>query len=93
MNNNLSKPTDGPWVVEHPYGEAGVYVSGPATELVAKVWHDNEANARLIAAAPELLACLKMITDLAELYGVGTDCDGNIIEARELIARVEGRAA
>lgn len=38
-----------------------------------------------------LLSNLKMMTDLAEAYGVGEDCDGNIIEAREVIARAEGR--
>ena len=50
------------------------------------------ANARILAAAPALLANLKMMTDLAERYGVGEHCDGNIIEARELIASIEGGA-
>ena len=41
---------------------------------------------------PELLAMLKEMTDLAEAYGVGLDCDGNIIAARELIAKASGGA-
>jgi bacterioferritin-associated ferredoxin len=50
---------------------------------------DYAANARLIAAAPELLEHLRQMTDLAERYGVGEDCDGNIIAARAAIAKAE----
>ena len=52
----------------------------------------DRANLALMAAAPALLANLKMMTDLAERYGVGEHCDGNIIEARDLIASIEGEA-
>jgi bacterioferritin-associated ferredoxin len=67
----------------------------------AKRWQGNLAETRALAlnhamAQPDdiftkLLTNLKMITDLAERYGVGNDCDGNIIEAREVIAQAEGR--
>jgi hypothetical protein len=53
--------TPGPWNVEKPYGEPGVYVSGPDTVLIAKVWNDSEANASLIAAAPDLLVALERV--------------------------------
>ncbi len=63
----MSAHTPAPWNVERPYGEPGVYVGGPDTSLVAKVWHDNEANARLIAAAPNLLESLESV--LVAEYG------------------------
>lgn len=42
------------------------------------------------SAVSQLVEVLKTITDLAERYGVGNDCDGNIIEARELIEQCAG---
>ena len=65
--------TPGPWNVEHPYGEPGTYVSGPNTGLIAKLYTPDahlwnvdrkvsiEANAHLIAAAPDLLAALRLV--------------------------------
>lgn len=76
--------------VERPYGEPGVYIGDEHTALVAKLYDGQEHYAKLFALAPRLLENLKMMTDLAERYGVGEHCDGNIIEARELIAEVEG---
>lgn len=64
MNN--AKHTPGPWHVERPYGEPGIYVGASDTSLVARVRENRadrlacnaEFNARLIAAAPDLrLAC------------------------------------
>jgi len=46
----------------------------------------TEANARLIAAAPELLAALKGLIDLA-----GPSCVGACDVARAAIAKAEGR--
>jgi hypothetical protein len=37
------------------------------------------------SAVSKLVECLKIMTNLAERYGAGADCDGNILEARELI--------
>jgi hypothetical protein len=71
MNTTTATHTPGPWNVEHPYGEPGVYVAGPNTGLIAKLCAPDshlfnadkpvsiDANARLIAAAPELLAALE----------------------------------
>lgn len=67
--NEKSKYTPGPWFVKYPYdediGEAGVAAKSPSSgrEIVcARVWGRDEeaatANARLIAAAPELLEAL-----------------------------------
>ena len=76
--------------------------------LAAGKYRDNrtpENHAAAVAAQREhecavsaanytskLLAMLKEMTDLAEAYGVGLDCDGNIIAARELIAKASGGA-
>ena len=67
---NESKHTPGPWAVEHPYGEPGIYVTGAnprlSNPLICKLVDqartpEGAANARLIAAAPELLVALKAI--------------------------------
>lgn len=47
------------------YGETGTYVSWPMTELVARVY-TGEADAKLIAAAPQMLAALVNLHDAAE---------------------------
>lgn len=63
MSIQSTTRTEGFWNVERPYGEPGVYIAGPDTSLVAKVW-DNEntmGNAKLIAAAPELLDALEVV--------------------------------
>ncbi len=88
--------TPGPWVLRrsitaHPYATADVLT--PDGELLALTFagHDRkrqpaDANARLIAAAPELLAALeKMI----EPYGPADDC-WQIREARAAIAKARG---
>lgn len=50
---------------------------------------DPLAASPLESAAPELLAALRDVTDLAERYGAGEDCDGNILAARAAIAKAE----
>ncbi len=56
----------------------------------------NESQSAFICKAVNnheaLVAALREMTDLAERYGVGADCDGNLIAARQLIAEVEGGA-
>lgn len=51
------KHTPGPWIT------GGFYIRGPQKELLARMRGapspEREANARLIAAAPDLLAALK----------------------------------
>lgn len=89
--------TPGPWIVDHDFpteirmddsnGEAvfalvaGVHVSNTEPEQAL-------ADARLIAAAPEMLAALK-----AALADFGDDYGGPTIDAmRAAIAKAEGRA-
>jgi hypothetical protein len=56
---------------------------------------EGEANARLIAAAPELLAALKFLVDRGLTYFEGRTSPGftreQIEKAREAIAKAEGR--
>jgi hypothetical protein len=87
--------TPGPWVVDRsrnivahsPVGAvflADVYSGGPGIATA-------NANARLIAAAPDLLAALESLTDVAEHDG---EClsEGHITTARAAIARAKGEA-
>src|SRR5690242_7581409 len=75
-NPNETRPpepiehTPGPWRVSNAHGlcvaAAGVGVIADLDdELIAQPQH-AEANARLIAAAPELLACLKEALELIQ---------------------------
>lgn len=68
----MIKHTPGPWTVEHHGGpwhifgandeRVGTYsTSAPAS--TAEQWDVSQANARLIAAAPELLAALESIVE------------------------------
>ena len=81
--------TSGPWNVERPYGEPGLYIAGPDTSLVAKLYEPSsfaEANARLIAAAPSLYeALVALVRDNC----LDEDCD-NARQAREAIRLVGG---
>jgi hypothetical protein len=79
-----STHTPGPWNTEKPYGEPGLYIAAPDTSLVAKVWDENEANARLIAAAPALLDFAKQYL---ETWPAAGDEDSLTTEARRVIAK------
>ena len=104
--------TPGPWRV----GDAGATVYGPKREdgslptVVAKVSRSPlagdrvKANARLIAAAPELLAALEGLLDLAECEAyTRLECGADADERKELdrllcaacaaIAKAKGGAA
>jgi len=59
----MSKATPGPWSYEdNPYGHDAIY--GADGRLIAHVFGDDaqaQADARLIAAAPELLEAAQMV--------------------------------
>lgn len=93
------KHTPGPWeITSHrpPYSEEndfpGVGISIPDAELASgihedaiEVWGENsEANARLIAAAPELLEALRGVLRVADRATVEFDA------ARAAIAKATG---
>lgn len=85
-----TKHTPGPWHIQEggftknaPRNEFQIYATNDDLELICKVYHDgllahsfqdHEANAKLIAAAPELLEVAQIIVGLPgfekdEYYG------------------------
>ena len=96
----MSQPTPGPWIASKPTGDTEpitwghVDVEGGSGGLIATTWNDDDlANARLIAAAPELLeaakAALAKLTDI-ERYGEHAD-NPLPVQLRTVIAKAEGR--
>lgn len=79
-----------PWIVEEVDGYSIAYVLGDVPELNA------ELNARLIAAAPDLLEALKnLLEEASDCWRIGEHYDGRdgvIIAAHNAIAKAEGEA-
>lgn len=98
----MSKHTPGPWVVGD-YSDFGQYIWDPKVQrIVAETYPDEhqdfEANACLIAAAPELLEIAKLILKEwnAPTDGVARgELIGRLsqyaIEARKVIKKAEGK--
>jgi len=92
-----SKHTPGPWTVEISEGELVVGQPGPDGSIVYVERYypedpEHRANARLIAAAPELLEALKkaeIILRLAPILGKEEAC---LTEVQAAIAKAEGDA-
>lgn len=96
----MAKHTPGPWTyaIDDEY-DAEVFVDDnlPGRAVIAEVatQPEREANARLIAKAPELLTSLKALVeetiakDNPGDYGVSSSADV-MTEARALIAEIEG---
>ena len=81
------KHTPGPWRM-NTRGDLPIYAGdAPNHELVAVALkgESQEANARLIAAAPELFACLKDALERGDIASFA------VPDARAAIAKVEGR--
>ena len=103
----MSKHTPGPWVAQpDPHSNPGEWVIGIANGPVDYVAVCSERDARLIAAAPELLEALtKMVERIsyyAELKEEGipniedwayTYNSGDMQRARAAIAKATGGAA
>lgn len=77
--------TPGPWDIEKHEGQGKCFINGAAGLSVAYVYGDSnkelEANARLIAAAPEMYEIIKNLARPGINHG----------EARQLVNRIEGR--
>ena len=96
----MSKHTPGPWIVD----EACLVWAEAAGEYVALTDHDDaapipmeqrEANARLIAAAPELLEALEALSPHRTGYGQSMDWQAyNEAQkkARAAIAKAKGES-
>ena len=112
MKTNEAKHTPGPWhistlettphTIHHGGGQlASVTLPPYPNERNKLTWHghtlaESEANARLIAAAPELLAALEKMCDVvaaASFKGFSpTEKDGNDYnDARSAIAKAKGQ--
>lgn len=88
--------TPGPWDVRPSFaGSQYLHIKSPTSDSVACT--ESEADARLIAAAPELLEALKMANEMLkdcaeELCAAGmspiVEC---IRESTKLIAKAEGK--
>jgi hypothetical protein len=105
-----SAHTPGPWRSEgpdeDPYGEIGVFADA-GSRLVCELWQDDapvpdfnaeqRANARLIAAAPDLLAALKALTQDSRfnlvIGGNPNAVDALVKQVDEAIAKAEGRTS
>lgn len=93
-----AKHTPGPWIIEDITDDGQSVISAASKNWIdfARVWvvtdestdKEGEANARLIAAAPELLEALKDVMSAVEL---GWIPDGeSMFNARAAIAKATG---
>ena len=89
----MSKHTPGPWIVDAL--RYGYDISAPEARCLITTSSDpkmvwgaigREADARLIAAAPELLEALESLLAQVEQYGHKPECDA----ARAAIAKAKG---
>lgn len=92
----MNKHTPGPWRAEYTND------TGPEDDCFQQWWdivNDDgdtiaevyrEANARLIAAAPELLNSLRRVLRMLEINDARLANFGEIEEARSIISRAEG---
>jgi hypothetical protein len=68
----MSAHTPGPWTQKGGVHVTNDYVKGPDDELIAAVYAPYpSANARLIAAAPDLLEALRDLMEIATWVGSG----------------------
>ena len=87
------KHTPGPWRVE--IGGEEIVVEGcgnPAGTIAVVAGRKSveiEANARLIAAVPDLLDELEAIVDFVEQYAYSLDVSGYIASARAAIVKAK----
>lgn len=98
-----AKHTPGPWEIsQNEAGELDICEEGAGDMLADLAKCKNaEANARLISAAPEMLDALRVTLHRAEQARHSSEqlgpiaaewLDGIITEARQAIAKAEGRA-
>ena len=85
--------TKGPW---HYQEESDAYthiIRGAKGEFIGSASqgskNNEEANARLMAAAPDLLETLKDQRQLMVGYKSRLDCDGAYVAARQVADRIE----
>lgn len=85
--------TPGPWGYQPSGGHHDFLIYAEADTRgrdLALVRDFDEANARLIAAAPDLLAALGRLADRVEQIELADGSTPDTCEARGLIARIRG---
>ena len=92
---NLYGPNYGPWKVEPHAAKRDYWWIGNADTLIAEVpAYDEtaESDARLIAAAPDLLAALETIANSEPMDGDSFVCDFDTLQsvARAAIRKAKG---
>lgn len=99
---NEKQHTPAPWSVEVDHSNNApefirAYVDGEMHDLASVLCDQTgnaAANAKLMAAAPELLACLVELSDYVfDEYTASHPLCERAAEARELIKRVKGEQA
>lgn len=101
----MSAHTPGPWVIDDGHsnktGKYGYFVRAHK----GAIWDDGSADggvcsmadARLIAAAPDLLEALQEVTDVLDMalgiqmFGLRPDADWPAAKARAAIAKATGQ--
>jgi ribosomal protein RSM22 (predicted rRNA methylase) len=89
----MSKHTPGPWeALKNNYGQVLIVVRS-TKDFVCAVPDECEADAKLISAAPDLLAALKSIIDTVESHARSqlTPAENSpVAKARAAIKKAEG---
>lgn len=105
--NTTTKHTPGPWHIGSGNGEGSIFADNGRTRLeiggttlypicqVNRKWEDeeDEANARLIAAAPELLQAIKDLFRECAMVHKSWGNDDNTEEAAAAIKRAKDAIA
>lgn len=79
--------TPGPWYVVSSAGQFWIEAAGSTSIAHVMPIRGGEANAELLAAAPDLLATLKALADVGEDMTIE-----KLAAARAAIAKAEGRS-
>ena len=88
----MPQHTPGPWiargeiVMAHRPHPVGGY-NEESVLSAARPWNERLANARLIAAAPEMLRLLQQTVAGHAMHG---QCGCGVCDARTLLAKIEG---
>lgn len=85
----MSKHTPGPWLYDYAPGYCGELIAlEDGTTLAEFVTEPSEANARLIAAAPDLLDALTDVMNFVAADLIDSDVG---VKARAAIAKAKGQ--
>lgn len=90
-----AKHTPGPWEAVHPEGDSNALDVYPVGNRHYKIMHGKwggMADARLVAAAPDLLDMVKALIAPLDPDEDHADVEALYARAEELIAKAEGRS-